>query len=58
MAGRSDELRRNGAECARLAAEARDPDVQREFRALARRFVELAARIEEKAEGRNPTKDA
>jgi hypothetical protein len=58
MAGRSDELRRNGAECARLAATVSDPDVQREFLALARRFVELAARIEEKTESRKLNNNA
>jgi hypothetical protein len=49
MADRTDEMRRSAEECARLADRARDPDVRREFRALARHFTELADHIDQRS---------
>ena len=46
MAGRTDDLRRQQAECERLAETASDPMIHREFRQMAARFAHLADRIE------------
>jgi hypothetical protein len=58
VSSRVAEIRRSAEECARYAERARDPDVRREFRALARHFEDLADRIETKYRARGVKTDA